>query len=188
MRDVAQETMSELNHTYLEALQTARWERPDIAALKRTAEGSWLLESHSMTARLKQHCHDFDVDVIAVYQLTPDKLTDSEVALIGQEACVVREVVLKGDGLPWLCARTLMPASTLEGQGGHLHALGTEPLGQHVFKQRASRRDAIETANVACLSHQLHARRSRLWLHNRPMLVAELFLPDSPVYGKEIPA
>ncbi|ODP99937.1 MULTISPECIES: chorismate lyase [Salinivibrio] len=180
--------MSDLNQTYLAALKQARWERPDIAALKRSQHGSWLLESHSMTARLKRHCQRFDVDVVNVYQLTPDKLTTDEVALIGHEACVVREVILKGDGHAWVCGRTLLPASTLEGQGGYLNALGAVPLGQHVFKQRASRRDAIEVAEVTMPTGGLQARRSRLWLHNRPMLVAELFLPDSPMYGKEIPA
>ncbi|MCC4785334.1 chorismate lyase, partial [Vibrio lentus] len=47
------------------------------------------------------------------------------------------------------------------------------------------KRDALQVGWVIAGDERLLARRSRLWMNHKPMLVAELFLPTSPIYSKE---
>ncbi|WP_227631617.1 chorismate lyase [Klebsiella pneumoniae] len=47
------------------------------------------------------------------------------------------------------------------------------------------KRDALQVGWVETELGRLLARRSRLWMNNKPMLVTELFLATSPIYSKE---
>ncbi|WP_232312831.1 chorismate--pyruvate lyase family protein [Enterovibrio coralii] len=145
----------------------ANWEAPDWQQLETTKAGEWLLERHSMTERLKACCETLTVDVIGLHDVEKSTLSDSERALLGDEACLVREVVLSGDDRPWLCARTLVPKSTLTEQEKDIADLGAVPLGVRVFNQANARRDAIEIASFVVDGQTLLARRSRLWVNDK---------------------
>ncbi len=54
-----------------------------------------------------------------------------------------------------------------------------------VFGADKVMRDALQVGWVNTPDGRLLSRRSRLWMNDKPMLVAELFLSDSPVYSKE---
>lgn len=45
--------------------------------------------------------------------------------------------------------------------------------------------DQLHLATISSPLGELAARSSRLWMNQKPMLVAELFLPPSPIYRKE---
>ncbi|WP_325891356.1 chorismate lyase [Grimontia sp. NTOU-MAR1] len=177
--------MSEFKELHLQALMNASWEEPDWQTLETTREGAWLLERHSMTERLKAHCRTLTVELLGLHEIEQSALAENELSLLGEEPCMVREVVLSGDGNAWLCARTLVPKSTLTEKEQDIADLGAVPLGQRVFNQANARRDAIEVATVVVEGRSLLARRSRLWVNEKPMLVSELFLPDAPVYQEE---
>ncbi|WP_394212399.1 chorismate--pyruvate lyase family protein [Enterovibrio calviensis] len=177
--------MSDFKQLHVKALVEANWEAPDWQPLEKTKEGEWLLERHSMTERLKACCRTLTVEVLGLHDVEKGVLSDSERDLLGDQACLVREVVLSGDDVPWLCARTLVPMSTLTEQEQDIAELGAVPLGQRVFNQANARRDAIEVAHLMFDGQVLLARRSRLWVNDKPMLVSELFLPHAPIYQEE---
>lgn len=118
-------------------------------------------------------------------RIEANALSAEEKALVGEQACLVREVILKGDSVPWVYARTLLPMSTLTDQEEDLARLGEMPLGERIFADASIYRDAYNIATLHCAEQQVFARRSRLWIKQKPLLVSELFLPQSPFYYHE---
>lgn len=177
--------MPNFKQLHIDALHSANWFSPKELQHYLHHQASWLLESDSMTQRLKQHCNVLSVDLLCQYHLAGEKLTQAEKKLLGTEDCLVREVILLGDDIPWLCARSLLPASTLSGEEQDMKDLGTTPLGQRVFSVEGSYRDEISVAFVDMEQGQLLGRRSRLWIKDKPLLVSELFLPSAPIYFQE---
>ncbi|PSW04965.1 chorismate--pyruvate lyase family protein [Photobacterium lipolyticum] len=177
--------MSEFKQLYKPLLDSACWQSPDSVALEGTEFGHWLLEPDSLSRRLERHCDTFTVSLLEQQKIDKSLLSDDERALLGDKECLMRKVVLRGDGQPWVFACTLIPLSTLTGQERDLEQLGEIPLGFRVFTDRSARRDALVVANVGSEEKPLWARRSRLWINDKPLLVAELFLTQAPVYSKE---
>lgn len=85
-----------------------------------------------------------------------------------------RQVVLEGCGEPWVVAHTLIPVASLRGSLRRLKALNATPLGAFLFRQRQIRRAAME---IALHDEGVWGRRSMFFCENRPLLVAEFFLP-----------
>ncbi len=177
--------MSKFKQLYKPLLDNAQWETPFSLAIEGTAFGHWLLEPDSLSRRLQRHCDEFTVSLIEQKKIDSTMLSADERELIGDVDCLLRKVILMGDGQPWVFARTLIPLSTLTGQESDLEQLGEMPLGFRVFTDSSARRDALEVANTGTQAQPLWARRSRLWINNKPLLVAELFLEQAPVYSKE---
>jgi chorismate--pyruvate lyase len=111
-----------------------------------------------------------------------NELSTSEQKGLNGERYLLREVLLLGDQHPWIVARTLIPDHSLNGLPYDLTQQGEVPLGLTVFQADNVRRDALEFAWVETQQGRLIARRSRLWMAQKPILVAELFLPGCPVY------
>lgn len=161
---------------------------------------SWLLDPNSLTARLKSHCHHFRVELLGQ---RIEKCQESEaVTLIPQgEEVLVREVLLFCDEKAQVFARSLLPLSSLTGAEKALTNLGTQSLGQVLFNSPSLERQTIEVAafdddsSVVKLAKQLQlyesqlnspeklwGRRSVFVLENKPLMVAEVFLPDAFAY------
>ncbi|MGF1685223.1 chorismate lyase [Photobacterium japonica] len=174
--------MSEIKQLYNSLLDSAQWVAADETSVAGTDFGHWLLEQHSLSRRFEQYCRQFTVSLAEQVTIGPEHLALDERQLLGASACLLRKVVLKGDGVPWVFARTLIPETTLTGQEQDLAQLGDMPLGFRVFTDRSARRDALMIANVGTAEAPIWARRSRLWINNKPLLVAELFLQDAPIY------
>lgn len=138
----------------------------------------WLMETDSMTQRLERHCDRLTVSVRNECFILPGELNDECDYLPVSERYWLREVVLYGDGRPWLFGRTLIPRQTLAGAGIDLMNIGNVPLGRYLFQHDALTRDYIHTG----LCEGLWARRSRLCLSGHPLLLTELFLPEAPLY------
>lgn len=177
--------MSKFKQLYKPLLDDAKWQSPDHLGIEGTEIGHWLLEQDSLSRRFQRHCEVFTVSLIEQVKIARTALTDDERALIGDADCLMRKVILRGDDEPWVFARTLIPISTLTGQESDLEQLGEMPLGFRVFTDRSARRDALEVADVGTAESPLWARRSRLWINEKPLLVAELFLAQAPIYTKE---
>ncbi len=171
--------MSEFKRLYKPLLEQVVWSSPAVLEQRSCPVSNWLLDMTSLSRRFQQHCAKLTVDLVEQVNVDVDSLSPEEQALLGTSGCLVRKVVLKGDGVPWLLGRTLIPFSTLTGEEKDLAQLGDMPLGLRVFQDAQARRDAVVVSQVG---DGLWARRSRLWLNEKPMLVSEVFLADAPLY------
>ncbi|CAX57835.1 chorismate lyase [Erwinia billingiae] len=139
----------------------------------------WLMEEDSMTQRFERHCQQVTVKVVQEGFITAEEVGD-DVALLPHESRYwLREILLCGDGEPWLAGRTIVPESTLNGPEQMLQQLGTRPLGRYLFASSTLTRDFIEPGK----SGELWGRRSLLRLSGKPLLLTELFLPPAPLYA-----
>ncbi len=107
------------------------------------------------------------------------------------EAAIIREVELLVDDVPWVFARTIIPASSLRGPAKRLTLLGTKPLGEVLFAEPHTERVMMEMAslnrrhnlfnkavrNMGSQPEQLWGRRTLFNLSGSNLLVNELFLP-----------
>lgn len=150
----------------------------------------WLGDQSSLTARLKEHCSDFSVDVLHESTGQPDA---NEALLIPDADKVwVREVKLYGDNSPWVFARSVMPLATGNEQLIEIQGLNRRPLGEMLFANPAleiqrrliGRIDADSNAlGVEIRADQpIWGRRTLFKLEQLPLVVTEVFLPDSPAY------
>lgn len=158
----------------------------------------WLLDPSSLTARLKRHCHEFRVVVLG-QKIEPCSADEANEDIKAGQEVLVREVLLYCDDKPQVFARSLLPLSSLTGNEKQLATLGNQSLGQVLFNHPSLQRKCIEIATFDCQSsvarlalhyklpfkEELWGRRSTFVLGNKPLIVAEVFLPDSVAYQKE---
>ncbi|WP_034911437.1 MULTISPECIES: chorismate lyase [Erwinia] len=138
----------------------------------------WLMEEDSMTRRFERHCGQVTVEIQHEGFISADEAGEEATLLPLSTKYWLREILLCGDGVPWLAGRTLVPESTLMGPEQMLQQLGTRPLGRYLFSSSTLTRDFIEPGQV----EGLWGRRSRLRLSDKPLLLTELFLPPAPLY------
>lgn len=156
---------------------------------------TWLRDRDSLTARLKGVTQgDFRVRLLRQSWGRP---LASEQQLLGMrrgEIAIVREVELICCGVPWVFARTLIPARSLSGAARRLTLLGERPLGEVLFADPQAQRGVTQMAvldrrhplYVAAMGGEVPARRiwgrrSLFHLSGQPLLVNELFLPELPL-------
>ncbi len=178
--------MDELISLYIAALKKVDWQDVKQFEAPEDVSLSWLLEKGSLSRRLEQKCQALTVSLLCNTMIAPDNIAPQERKILGESHCLLREVVLHGDSRNWVIGRTLIPEQSLEKQPYNLRQQGTVPLGLTVFSSDNVSRDQLQLGWAELPHGKLIARRSRLWMNQKPMLVAELFLPDSPVYSKEM--
>jgi chorismate--pyruvate lyase len=156
---------------------------------------SWLLDPSSLTARLTQCCQQFRVEVLG-QEIQPCSAQEATVDISVGEDVLVREVLLFCDDVPQVFARSLLPLKSLTGEEKQLAHLGNQSLGQVLFSKKELRRKCIEISSfsegsqVGKLAKQLGltvpgelwGRRSTFMLHNKALMVAEIFLPNAFAY------
>ncbi len=103
----------------------------------------------------------------------------------------IREVLLICGGRPRVFARSVLPHSSLIGSNRELLQLGSKPLGEFLFNHPGMRRGPFEVAELPAKKFNLYlenqycdetawGRRSLFYLHDKPISVCEIFLPDLP--------
>jgi chorismate--pyruvate lyase len=146
----------------------------------------WLLDQESLTRRLRERWGTtFRVQVTAHLWTPPAR---DEVRLLGLKAgaqALIREVQLCDGEEPYVCARTVIPGSTLTGKHRRLACLGSRPLGAAIFADPSLRREKLDVARVGPgdpvfpgLHEQAWGRRSLFTLEAKPLIVYEVFLPE----------
>jgi len=151
-----------------------RWQRRPPPALRR-----WLDEPGSLTRALVAEAGGaFAVRLLWQGWARPALEERQRLGLPAGRYALIREVELLGHGVPWVRARSVLPLACLQrGPGRRLRRLGNRSLGGLLFKDSTLRRGPIEIAPLRQAEGVVWARRSRLYFHGRPLLVAECFLP-----------
>ena len=158
----------------------------------------WLSDTGSLTQRLLD-ASDGKLSVQIIRQcLDAPRLSERlALGLAPRRLALIREVILLGDGEPWVYARSVLPMTTLTGPLRKLRRLDNRPLGALLFQSPSMTREPVE---VAChnsanaklpvvLGHidaPLWGRRSVFRLNRKPLLVSEIFLPDFKPYNQSL--
>lgn len=138
----------------------------------------WITNSGSLTKRLKEKSvGNFQVEIVA--EQWQSNLPRNLRVLFGPVAdghrFWSRKVVLSGNSKPWVQAHTLLPEHSLESPLREVVELNEKPLGEYLFNHP----DLIRTEmDVTAVGSDTWARRSLFYLFDKPVLVAEFFLPS----------
>lgn len=137
---------------------------------------SWLLDPGSLTSRLRLlGGARFNVCVLEerwAAQISPGLLQCFEPHVLRQRMWS-RKVLLQCGNTPWVAAHSLIPVSSMQGPLKRLRNLEERPLGEFLFRDPALRRYQLELTRFDAG----WGRRSLFYLHGKPLLVAEFFLP-----------
>jgi chorismate lyase len=152
--------------------------------------GPWLIDNGSLTRKLVALSKDqFKVQVLRQEVATPDAAEANALKMTQQTPVMIREVVLKGRGRPWVFARSILPMTTMTGRLAGLRTLSNQPLGELLFQDPSMTREPLEAAclparilsvpaALAAGDEPLWARRSVFFLDQKPLLVSEVFLSE----------
>ena len=189
--------MSTYSHLFPITLKTQWKTIANVTSQNFIHEGvfDWLIDPSSLTARLKQHSNKFSIEVLG-QQVQPCSQQEANEDIAEGEQVLVREVLLFCDEKPQVFARSLLPLSSLTGDEQKLAELGEQSLGQVLFNHVDLIRKGFEIANfdqessLTPLLNALHlsqstplwGRRSVFIVKDKPIMVAEVFLPDSIAY------
>ncbi len=154
-----------------------------------------MLDAGSLTAKLIKLSHGkFRVQVLQQVHLRASKSEALALGIDFGSLCLIREVILRGEEQPWVFARSVLPLSSLTGPIRHLRKQRNRPLGAFLFSQPHLKRSPIALSFIS--RHHAYVpdellndaavwgRRSIFWLHDKPLLVSEVFLPDFPEIDK----
>ena len=159
------------------------WEPVSSVAAMPEAVRFWLLDTGSLTDRIEKACEHFSLTLIGeghapVHHSEHERLQSSQ-------PVTVREVLLCNDATPWVYARSVIPDVLMSAE---FNQLGDQPLGRRLFNDARFSRGEFEICRT---SHPFFAadsgltlwgRRSVFHFQQHALLVAELFLPASPLY------
>nr|WP_297348709.1 chorismate lyase [uncultured Glaciecola sp.] len=154
----------------------------------------WLLHTGSLTERLQALTNKFEVKVLGQATIDADPSEQSTLPDYHKHQWQIREVILYGDGKPWVFARSVLPEHLCKTTWA---TLGNQPLGQRIFNDNKFVRSefvitpldrnpitGIDIASPPSSNaiNQLWGRRSAFKIEDWNLLVAEVFLPDCPSY------
>jgi chorismate lyase len=166
------------------------WNRSGIG--QHPAIRRWLQDNGSLTLRIQQRCAGFKVQNL--YDgLLPAAFDETAVLGLPPRAkAYAREVFLLADGKPVVFAHSVVAAKHLNHAWQPLQHLGSRSLGTLLFTHPLVRRMPLHYRALSA-AHPLYrraaqvldappqklwARRSLFTLHDAPLLVTEIFLPD----------
>ena len=152
----------------------------------------WLIDSGSLTARLRARYAYFAVRPVAVKYA---KAIQDEAALLRlpiHKNALIREVLLISNNQPVVFAHSVLPRTSLRGAWNGLGRLGNKPLGATLFANPKVKRTPLEykklprhhPISMRVAEHMqnspkaLWARRSIFSLNCARILVTEVFLEE----------
>lgn len=169
----------------LSKIKKSKWGYPANFSFPSEKAQHWLSEQGSLSVLLKKHCGSLTVKLLANDWVNYNQLAADEKRLLPeQEQYLIRQVVIKGDGISWVFGYSVIPKDTAIGQHYDLSDIGELPIGEIIFHANKVTRDSLVMSKIENEDgNALYARRSRLWVDGSPLLVTELFLSDSPIYS-----
>jgi chorismate--pyruvate lyase len=165
------------------------WQRAPAAA---GPYREWLTDRGSLTARIAARCPQVRIEVTFQGLRRPDRDERFLFADAGRARALVREVLLFCGSTPVVFAHTVVRPRDLDGPWRSVARLGSRPLGAALFadprierfplRQRRIGRHHELYQRVRAAAHVeppwLWARRSLFRVHDSPILVTEVFLPE----------
>lgn len=150
---------------------------------------AWLSAGGSLTAHIRRVGHDFRVH--GLVQRCTFALAEEAGILGHRRGVTVREVLLMEGDMPLVFAHSVVSRQSTRGPWHALGGLGTRPLAELLFADRAVTRrplryravtaaDPLGRRILHALPHMkfpLWARRSAFYKDGVPLLVTEVFLP-----------
>jgi chorismate--pyruvate lyase len=157
-----------------------------------TAYVPWLHDHGSLTQRIQRRCAKFHVHNVCNGLRMANHDETSILNIPRRQHTYTREVLLHADNKPVVFAHSVVAAHHLRGAWHTLRQLGNRPLGALLFTHPLVQRSALHFRALkpdhplfrsAALAldkppPQLWARRSIFILHEAPLLVTEVFLPE----------
>ncbi len=171
------------------------WQTADhLAPAPSPSVADWLFDQGSLTRRLTALAAGaFAVEPLVEGWQTLREEECQALDIAAGSPGWVREVYLRGEGRPWVFARSVAPRATLRASGLGLRELGERSLGELLFSDRAFDRGELRACRYpaawlpdAVAEDGLWARRSRFVRGELAVLVAEVFLPA--LWGRAGPA
>lgn len=151
----------------------------------------WLHDHGSLTQRIQQRCERFSVHPV---RSGLARIARDEAALLGireHQLAYSREVFLHADDKPVVFAHSACAPQHLHGVWASLGGLGNRSLGSMLFTHPLVERQPLcfkalrkrhplhqRVATMMPVPELLWARRSLFILHDAPLLVTEIFLPQ----------
>ncbi len=154
---------------------------------------SWLIDTGSLTAKLRNACNDFSVHLISQIQRTAKPHEVLLLELSDDDQLIDREVQLYCNTTPVVYARSLIPLKAISDRFEGLDSMGEKPLGEKIFSDPQLNRSPIEwsqlTAEHPLFQHAMEnvevvpddpifGRRSLFYGAAKPILISEFFLPE----------
>jgi chorismate lyase len=170
---------------------------PQLPARQPRVVRDWLRYAGSMTRRMEHHCAHLDIQVLYHGRGQATFEEARALDLHQRRVGIVREIIMLGDGVPWLYGRTIVPFDSLRGALAPLNFLDRKPLGKLLFSHPQIQRSPfcyaewtadwlpLEVQQTSDVHNQalsdgflkLPARRSSFWLENGQLLLTEVLLP-----------
>ncbi len=172
--------MLNLPHSCLsEANRAVHWQRHANALVPAMPPvlRRWLYSTDSLTRRLRRVCrHALRVEVLQHGLSRPRLEEAAQLGLPPGRVALVREVRLLDGRQAVVEARSVIPLDVLQGSWRILARLGEQPLGEIIFTRPGLSRTGLELCQPG--SSGSWGRRNHYRLCQRPLLVAEFFLPE----------
>lgn len=152
----------------------------------------WLIDSGSLTLRLRKRYSDFAVRLDLLTYSKPFLDEAKPLATSAYKTALVREVLLMGHQQAVVFAHSVFPRESLRGPWLALSRLGNKPLGASLFANPRVQRTALSykklsrhhvlyehaTRSLKDKPDHLWARRSVFSLLGAQVMVTEVFLPN----------
>ena len=141
---------------------------------------SWLIEKGPITKRIKSE-ESFKLNLIKDEISAVD---DSEKKFLEESSdkIKVREVILMGNNIPRVYAKSLIPIRTIENGFSRLGELGTKPLGDILFEKEIFKKTNVVYAQFQDQDQDqdqdsiFWGRKTKYIVKNMPLSVMEVFL------------
>ena len=185
---------SDIHHELFPVTLSGSWGSEQSVQLSNTLK-DWLIDRNSLTQRLKSQYQHFRVELLG-QKIEPCSIDDANGDIKQGQQVLIREVLLVCNDQPHVFARSVLPLSSLTGEQKALASLGNQSLGQVLFNHPHLIRKNIDVASfnressVAAIAQYYHqdfkehlwGRRSTFVIDNKPIIVAEVFLPIAAAY------
>lgn len=148
----------------------------------------WLFDTSSLTTRIIDRCgKNFSVQVLSQCWQIMEHEESSAMKAGNVSSALVRQVLLCCKEQPLVYARTVIPATTVQGALRRYANMGNRPLGAMLFADRTMKREQVQVAKLPVMhdankysksGELIWGRRSVFRVAGKPILVSEYFLPE----------
>ena len=135
---------------------------------------SWLVEKGPITKRIKSE-ESFQLNLLKD-EISYVEDVEKEFLDVISNNIKVREVILMGNNIPRVYAKSLIPVKTIENGFSRLGKLGTRPLGDILFEKEIFKKTDVVYAQFQDKDSIFWGRKTKYIVKNMPLSVMEVFL------------